>query len=209
MNISPSQNGPKENARAYNFRSLNRDQVYLMPPSLNEWLPQNDLAWFVIEAVSQMNREPFYRKYREDGRGNAAYDPAMMVCLLVYSDCMGERSSRRIERLCERDGAYRVITANQVPDHCPIARFRQANEQELVSLFTQVLQLCAEAGLLRVGVVALDGTKIQANASLEANRSYARIEEEVRRWLKEAQAVDKEEARPDGEQRRGDELPSE
>jgi len=194
---------------AYNLRSVNRDQMYLMPPSLNEWLPEDDLAWFVIDAVSQMDLEPFYRKYRADGRGNAAYDPAMMVCLLVYGYCMGERSSRRIEQLCKRDVGYRVITGNQMPDHCTIARFRQANEQELVGLFTQVLQLCAAAGLLKVGVVALDGTKIQANASLEANRTYARIEEAVREWLTEAQAVDAEEDRLYGEKRRGDELPPE
>jgi transposase len=88
---------------AYNLRSVNPDQMYLMPLSLKEWLPDGDLAWFVLEAVSQMNLQPFYRKYREDGRGNAAYDPFMMVSLLLYSYCLWERSSRRIERLCERD----------------------------------------------------------------------------------------------------------
>jgi len=194
---------------AYNFRMVHRDQMYLMPPSLKEWLPEDDLAWFVMDAVSQMDLEKFYRRYREDGRGNAAYDPSMMVSLLLYSYCMGERSSRRIERLCERDVAYRVIAANQVPDHATIARFRQTHEQELGELFTQVLKLCAKAGLVKVGLVALDGTKIKANAALAANRTHTSIEEEVRKWLKEAQATDEEEDRLYGPDRRGDELPPE
>lgn len=194
---------------AYNFRLLDRDQMYLMPPSLREWLPEDDLAWFVMDAVNEMDLEKFYRKYREDGRGSAAYDPSMMVSLLLYSYCMGERSSRRIERLCERDVAYRVIAANQAPDHATIARFRQAFEQELGELFSQALRLCTKAGLVKVGLVALDGTKIKANAALAANRTYASIEEEVRRWLKEAQATDEEEDRLFGPDRRGDELPPE
>ncbi len=193
----------------FNFRIVDRDQMYLMPPSLQEWLPEDDLAWFVMDAVSQMDLEKFYRRYREDGRGNAAYEPSMMVSLLLYSYCMGERSSRRIERLCRRDVAYRVIAANQVPDHATVARFRQEFEQELAELFPQVLKLCAEAGLVKVGLVALDGTKIKANAALAANRTYTSIEEEVRRWLKEAQATDEEEDRLYGPDRRGDELPPE
>jgi transposase len=194
---------------AYNFRILDREQMYLMPPSLREWLPEDDLAWLVMDAVRQMDLKKFHSRYREDGRGNAAYDPSMMVSLLLYSYCMGERSSRRIERLCERDVAYRVIAANQVPDHTTVARFRQAYEQELGELFTQVLKLCAEAGLVKVGLVALDGTKLKANAALAANRTHTSIEEEVQKWLKEAQATDEEEDRLHGPDRRGDELPPE
>ena len=143
------------------------------------------MAWFLLEAVAQMELDEFYRMYRADGWGNAAYEPSMMVSLLLYAYCVGERSSRRIERLCERDIAFRLITGNQAPDHSTIARFRQGYEEALAALFTQVLRLCAEAGLMKAGVVALDGTKIKANASLAANRTYAWLEEEVRRMLSE------------------------
>lgn len=191
----------------HNFRPLDRDQNYLFPPSLKDWLPEGDLAWFIIDAVSQMDLEAFYAGYRADGWGNAAYEPSMMVSLLLYAYCLGERSSRRVERLCERDISFRVITANQVPDHSTIARFRKDNEEALAALFTEVLRLCAEAGLVKVGVVALDGTRMKANASLEANRTYGSIEEEVRQILEEAQARDSEEDRIYGSDRRGDELP--
>jgi len=194
---------------ACNFLPLNRDQMYLMPPSLREWLPDKDLAWFILDAVAEMDLKPFYKKYRTDGCGHPAFEPAMMVSLLLYSYCLGERSSRRIEHLCERDIAYRVIAANQVPDHTTIARFRQQHQEALAGLFTKVLRLCSEAGLVRVGVVALDGTKMKANAALDANRTYASIEEEVEKWLKEAQAVDEGEDRLYGPDRRGDELPVE
>ena len=191
----------------YNFLRLNRDQDYLMPPSMRDWLPWGDLVWFVLDAVSQMDLRPFYVRYRNDGWGRAAYEPSMMVTLLLYAYCLGVRSSRQIERLCERDIGFRVITGNQVPDHSTIARFRQANREELAALFTQVLRLCAEAGLVKVGVVALDGTKVKANASLDANRTYASIEEEVKRMLAEAAARDAEEDEIYGAGQRGDELP--
>ena len=191
----------------HNFLPLNRDQNYLMPPSLREWLPAGDLVWFLVDAVSQMDLSPFYAKYRKDGWGRAAYEPSMMVCLLLYAYCLGIRSSRQIERLCERDIGFRIITGNQVPDHTTIARFRQANEVELAELFTQALRLCAEAGLVKVGVVALDGTKMKANASLAANRTYTSIEEEVKRGLAEAAVRDAEEDEIYGADQRGDELP--
>ena len=192
---------------SYNFRPLQRDQMYLMPPALQDWLPENDLSWFILDAVSQMDLEEFYQKYRPDGWGNAAFEPTMMVGLLLYAFCLGERSSRRIEWLCERDIGFRIVTANQIPDHTTIARFRQQHEEELNGLFTQVLLLCAQAGLVKVGVVALDGTKMKANASLSANRTYASIEEEVKRMLAEAQKTDEEEDQRYGPGCRGDELP--
>ena len=193
----------------YTFRRLDREQQYLMPPSMRDWLPAGDLVWFLLEAVAQMELDEFYRMYRADGWGNAAYEPSMMVSLLLYAYCVGERSSRRIERLCERDIAFRLITGNQAPDHSTIARFRQGYEEALAALFTQVLRLCAEAGLVKAGVVALDGTKIKANAALAANRTYAWLEEEVRRMLSEAEAKDAEEDELYGPGRRGDELPEE
>jgi transposase len=192
---------------SFNFLPLNREQDHLMPPSLRDWLPEGDLSWFVLDAVSQMDLTPFYAKYRADGWGHAAYEPSMMVCLLLYAYCLGVRSSRQIERLCERDIGFRVITANQAPDHSTIARFRQANEEALTALFTQALRLCAEAGLVKVGTMALDGTKMKANASLAANRKYASIEAEVKRMLEEAAAKDAEEDELYGPDRRGDELP--
>lgn len=191
----------------YNFIPVERDQDLLLPPSLREWLPERDLAWFIIDAVSQLNLEPFYAKYRNDGWGNASYDPKMMVCLMLYAYCLGVRSSRQIEQRCERDIAFRVITANQKPDHSTIARFRQKNEKELSALFTEILRLCAEAGLVKVGLVALDGTKVKANASLGANRTYAWLEKTVKKMLEEAAIKDAEEDQLYGLDKRGDELP--
>lgn len=192
---------------AYNFLPCDRDQSYLMPPSLADWLPEDHLAWFVLDAVDQMDLSPSHRRYREDGWGAAAFEPRMMLALLLYAYCIGERSSRRIERRCTEDVAFRVICANQVPDHTTIARFRQHHGQAMASCFTEVLKLCRAAGLLKVGVVALDGTKVEANASITANRSLARIEEEVAGMLAEAARVDAEEDRLFGPDRRGDELP--
>jgi transposase len=157
---------------AFNFLPCDRDQPYLLPPSLTDWLPEDHLAFFLLDAVKEMDLHSFYVGYREDGWGAPAFEPAMMVSLLLYAYCIGERSSRRIERRCQEDIAFRVITANSAPDHSTIARFRQANEQALSACFTEVLRLCAAAGLVRVGVVALDGTKVEANASLYANRAW-------------------------------------
>jgi transposase len=191
----------------YNFLPCDRDQLFLMPPALQDWLPEGDLAWFILDAVAQMNLTKIERTYRADGWGQAAYKPAMMVALLLYAYCLGERSSRRIERLCQRDVAFRVLAANQRPDHTTIARFRQTHETELATLFTQVLRLCAEAGLVKVGIVALDGTKIKADAALAANRTVETIAAEVTRMLTEAQATDAAEDRQYGPEQRGDELP--
>jgi len=194
---------------AYNLIECNRKQVYLMPPSLDDWLPEGDLAWFILEAVGQMDLKPFYARYRSDGWGRAAFAPEMMVSLLLYSYCVGERSSRQIERLCERDVAFRVIAANHTPDHATIARFRQRNAKALERLFIETLRLCAEAGLVKAGLVALDGTKIKANAALSANRTHRHLEEEVRKMLAEGEAKDVEEDALYGKDKRGDELPEE
>src|SRR3954470_5939841 len=132
-----------------NFLAWDRKQE-LLPPSLREWLPEDHLAWFVIDAGAQMNLAAFYTAYRADGHGRAAHDPAVMVALLLYSYALGERSSRRIERRCVEDVATRVICANQSPDLTTIARFRQRHERALAELFGEVLALCAEAGLVAV-----------------------------------------------------------
>jgi transposase len=190
---------------AQNFIGCDREQELLLPPSLREWLPEGHLAWFVIDAVAQFDLGAFYAGYRADGHGRAAHDPAMMVALLLYAYAIGERSSRRIERRCMEDVATRVICANQAPDHTTIARFRQRHETALAELFGGVLALCAEAGLAQVGVIAVDGTKVHANASQHANHDYERLAREI---LEEADAVDAAEDDRFGDAR-GDELPPE
>src|SRR5215216_6512656 len=150
---------------AQNFLGCDRDQPLLLPPDLRDWLDEDHLAWFVIEAIEELDLEPFYAAYRPDGHGRAAHDPKMMLTLLVYAYCVGVRSSRGIERRCREDVAFRVVCANQVPDHATIARFRVRHQQALAELFGQVLGLCAEAGLVRAGVIAVDGSKFRAAAS--------------------------------------------
>jgi transposase len=190
---------------AQNFIACDREQELLLPPSLREWLPEDHFAWFVLDAVEAMDLRAFLAAYRDDGWGRAAHDPAMMVALLLYAYSVGERSSRRIERRCLEDVAVRVITANQAPDHTTIARFRQRHEAALGALFGEVLALCAEAGIVQVEVIAVDGTKVHANASQHATRDYEQIAREI---LEEAERVDAEEDEQFGE-RRGDELPPE
>jgi transposase len=188
-----------------NFIACDREQELLLPPSLNEWLPANHLARFVLSSVEEMDLALIYASYRADGHGRPAHDPAMMVALLLYAYAMGQRSSRVIERECVEDVAYRVIAANQRPDHTTIARFRVRHETALAGLFGEVLALCAEAGLANVGVIAVDGTKVHANASRDATRDYEQIAREI---LEGAAEVDREEDERFGDAR-GDELPPE
>lgn len=193
---------------AQNFLSCDREQELLLPPSLRDWLGEDHVVWFVLDAVETMDLSGFYGAYRADGHGRAAHDPAMMAALLLYSYACGERSSRAIERRCREDVPTRVICSNRVPDHTTIARFRARHEQALAQLFTQILVLCARAGLVSVGVVALDGTAISANASREATRSHESIRQEAERMLGEAAEVDAREDELFGDAR-GDELPAE
>ena len=191
----------------YNFIRPDRDQLFLLPPALQDWLPPDDLAYFLLDAVDQFDLTPFHAAYRADGVGQAAFQPHMMVALLLYAYCLGVRSSRQIERLCERDVAFRVVAGNLRPDHATVARFRQRHGEALKGLFTDILRLCKEAGLVKVGVVALDGTKMAADAALEANRTYESIRVEVETMLREAESKDVEEDRLYGPEHRGDELP--
>src|SRR5215218_2357391 len=188
---------------APNFIECDREQGFLMPPSLRDWVPEDHLVWTILEAVEEMDLCDFYADYRPDGHGRPAYDPSMMVALLLYAYAKGNRSSRGIERECQEDVAYRVICANHVPDHSTIAEFRRRHETALAELFTSVLSLCRKAGLVRVGVVAIDGTKVHANASRTANRGYEQIAREI---LAEAAETDRREDELYGEAR-GDELP--
>jgi transposase len=188
---------------AQNFLACDRDQQMLLPADMREWLAEDHLAWFVLDAVSEMNLEPFFSNYRDDGWGRAAHDPEMMVALLLYAYSVGERSSRKIEKRVTEDIAFRVIAANQAPDHSTIARFTARHQEELAELFGEVLILCAKAGLVSVGTIALDGTRIQANAADRQNRTYEQLAREI---LEEAVNVDAAEDERFGE-RRGDELP--
>jgi transposase len=191
-----------------NFLSCDREQELLLPPSLQDWLPAGHLAWFVLDAVEAIDLTGFYAGYREDGWGRAAHDPAMMVALLLYAYAIGERTSRRIERRCHEDIAFRVICANRVPDHATIARFRARHERALADTFTDVLVLCARAGLVSVGLVAVDGSPIAGNASPAATKTYTAIREEVEAILEQAARADAADDERFGE-RRGDELPPE
>ncbi len=193
---------------AYNFVPCDRDQPFLMPPSLDEWLPKDHLARFVIAVVDTLDLSAFYARRRADGWGRAAYDPKMMVAVLIYAYATGARSSRLIERRCTEDIAFRFISANETPDHATIARFAKDHEQELADLFDQVLRLAAEVGLVRVGLVALDSTRIKANASPGANRTEDWIRKEVERIIAEARATDEEEDQRLGESS-GSDIPEE
>jgi transposase len=192
----------------YNFRVVERDQEFLMPPSVTEWLPEDHLAWFVLASVERMDLSEFHADYRADGWGRAAHDPTMMVALLLYGYCIGVRSSRQIERACHQDVAFRVVAGNQAPDHTTIARFRVRHEDALAAVFTGSLRLCAQAGMLNVGLVAVDGTKMGAPAALAANRGRAHIEAEVAKMLAEAAATDAAEDARFGADARGGEPPA-
>jgi transposase len=187
------------------FISCDRDQVMLLPPDLREWLPAGHLAHFVIDTVEELDLTAFYGAYRADGTGRPAHDPAMMVALVLYAYAKGDRSSRVIERRCVEDIAYRVIAANQAPDHSTIARFVERHQDALGGLFGQVLGVCQRAGLVRAGVLALDSTKIAANASGQANMTFEQLAREI---IAQGIATDRAEDELYGDAR-GDELPAE
>ena len=193
---------------AYNFLACDRDQPFLLPPDLRDWLPAGHLAWFVGDVVDQLDLQPFYRAHRADGHGHPAYDPKTLLGVLLYAYAIGARSSRQLERRCQEDLAFRVLAANQTPDHVTIARFRARHEQALAGFLVESLKLCAAAGLVHLGVVALDGTKVAANAADRANRTLAELQDEVAEILREAAEVDQAEDRQHGPAR-GDELPAE
>ena len=158
----------------------------LMPVDMREWLPEDDLAFVVLDAVATLDLGGFRGRYRADGHGRAAFDPEMMVALLLYGYCQGERSSRVIEKRCVRDVAYRVIAGGLYPDHATIARFRARHQTALGGLFSQVLRLLAAEGMVSLGLLSLDGTKLAGNAAQKANRALPQIE----KILAEAAAVD-------------------
>jgi transposase len=193
----------------YNFKPCDRSQMLLLPPSIDEWLPDAHLARFVVDAVKQFDLSDFLSAYRGDGVGQASFHPAPVIALLLYWYCKGERSSRKIESYCQDDVASRFIMANAQPDHSMFCRFRVRHEQALEKIFIQVLQLCRNAGLVKLGSVSLDGTKIIASAALDANRTLDALHTEVQKMLAEAKSVDAQEDALRGPEKHGDELPPE
>ena len=170
-----------------------RDQLYLLPPAMRDWLPESHLVWFVLDVVNAIDRAAFHARHVRSGPGRPAYHPDQMLGLLIYAYANGVRSSRQIQRLCSSDVAYRVICADRRPDHATIARFRADHQEAFKEVFVDVLRLCARAGLASLGTVAIDGTKIEANAAMSANRQAETIRAEVERILKEAEATDAKE----------------
>jgi transposase len=190
---------------AINLRETDRDQLLLLPPSIVDWLPDDHLAYFVLDVVAELDLGAFYAEYREDGRGGAAYDPGLVLSVLLYAYCVGEHSSRRIERRLVEDVAFRVLGANQQLDHATLARFRRRHTEAIAELFGQVLGLCVREGLVEHRVISIDGTKIEANASAWSNRTRRQLAEEI---LAEAERRDAAEDERFGAAR-GDELPRE
>jgi transposase len=182
-------------AMAHNFLRAERDQPFLLPPDLRDWLPADHLAWFVLDVVDQLDLAPFYGAHRADGHGHPAYDPKLLLGVLLYAYCVGVRSSQQVERRCIEDLAFRVLAANQAPDHVTIARFRVRDQQALAGFLVASLKLCAAAGLVRVGTVALDGTKVAGNAAAKANRTHEKLEAEVAEILRQAAEADQQEDR--------------
>lgn len=177
----------------------------MLPPDMREWLPEDHLVWFVIELVDELDLSAF-RTRSSDPRGRRRYDPVVVVTVLIYAYCVGERSSRQIERRCREDVAFRIAAADLAPDHTTISRFVKDHAEAFDALFVQVLRLAAEAGMAKLGSVVIDGTKVGADASPLAAMTADRIEAEVRRITDEARRVDAEEDDRYGD-RRGDELP--
>lgn len=197
------------------FRPYDPDQLFLLPPSLKEWLPADHLVHFIADLVVDLDLDEILASYGGPARGTVPYDPRLLTAVLIYGYCVGVFSSRRLARKLEEDVAFRVLAANQRPDFRTISDFRKAHLRELSGLFVQVLRMCQKAGLVKLGKVALDGTKIKANASKHKAMSYERMNKEEARLKQEVDALlrqaEKEDEGEDAEygDRRGDELPAE
>jgi len=198
------------------YRPWNPDQQWLLPPSVHDWLPQDDLVYFILDTVNELDLGAITAKYEQEERGYPPYNPRMMVGLLFYAYCRGIFSSRKIMQACEERLTFRVIVGDEIPNWRTISDFRKLHLKELEQLFVQVLQLCQKAGLVKLGHIALDGTKVKANASRHKAMSYGRmkqeeerLKEEIRQLLSKAEAVDQQEDKECGADHRGDELPEE
>lgn len=196
---------------AFNFLPYDQDQLFLLPPSLQEWVPEGSLARFISSTVDALEArgklEGFYQAYRADGWGGAAYHPRMLVKVLLYGYALGVRSSRKIAEALERDVAFRYLAGNQQPDFRTISDFRKQHLNALEALFTTVLEVCAEAGLVKLGAVALDGRKVAGNAAVDRSLRKAELEKMAKRLLEAAAKEDAGEDDLFGREQRGDELP--
>jgi len=198
------------------YRPWNPNQQYLLPPSVQDWLPENDLVYFILDTVNELDISAITQKYEQEKRGYPPYHPRMMVALLFYAYCRGIFSSRKIMQACEERLTFRVIVGDDAPDFRTISDFRKLHIKELADLFIGVLQLCQKAGLVKLGHIALDSTKVKANASRHKAMSYGRmkqeekrLKEEIDQLLNRAAATDEQEDKQYGADRRGDELPEE
>ena len=198
------------------YRPWNPDQQYLLPPSVQDWLPGNNLVYFLLDTVNELDISAITEKYEQTKRGFPPFHPRMIVALLLYSYCRGIFSSRKIMQACQERLTFRVIAGDDIPNWRTISDFRKLHIKELQQLFVQVLQLCQEAGLVKLGHIALDGTKIKANASRHKAMSYGRmlkeeasLKEEIKQLLEKSEAIDRQEDDKYGPDRRGDELPEE
>lgn len=192
---------------AHFFRQPDRRQRFLLPVDMMDWLPEDDIVHLIVDAVGLMDLSAFEKTYKVGHAGQPPFAPAVLLALLIYAYSHGIRSSRAIERLCRRDAGYRFIVGEDVPDHTVIARFRRRHAERMKSVFLHVLELCREAGLIRLGLVALDGTKVKANAALDANRTASTIAEQISRMLAEAEATDAQEDRQFGAEAVGPPMP--
>ena len=192
---------------AREFKAVDRDQPMLLPPDLRDWLPEDHLARLVLEVVEQLDLTAIEASFARGGVGREAFDPRLLTGLLIYGYCQGVRSSRQIERACVTDVAFRVIAAQQRPDHTTLARFRQRHAAALAELFGQVLSICGRAGLGRVGIVAIDGTKIAGQASPRKNYTEKTLRKLAAGIIEDAAAIDDAEDAEFGPDRSGDELP--
>ena len=195
------------------YRRYDPEQQLLLPAALQEWLPEDHLTYFICDVVDQLDLSAITARYEGEERGGPPYHPRMMVKVLLYGYCTGVSSSRRIARRLHEDIAFRVLAANNTPDFRTISDFRRDHLAALAELFHRVLQLCREAGLVKLGHVALDSTKVRANASKQKAMSYGRMKEKeeqlapaVAELLRRAEEVDEEEDRRYGQDKRGDEL---
>lgn len=198
----------------FRFKSYCPDQILLLPPDMKQWLPEGDLAYFIMDVVAELDLSAIYEYYSRSRSGQPPYNPRMMTSLILYAYCVGLPSSRKIEAATYTQIPFRVITADQHPDHDTLAGFRKTHLKALAALFVDVLQLCQKAGLVKLGHIALDGTKVKANASKHKAMSYdrmdktlAQLEAEVGQLLEEARTVDEQEDARYGKGKRLEELP--
>ena len=196
------------------YRTYQPNQEYLLPPNIHDWLPENHLAYFISETVDNLDLSEIFKYYEQSDRGNPPYHPTMMTKVIFYAYCVGTPSSRKIDKALEEEVPFRVLGAGNFPDFRTISEFRRIYLEPLSRLFVQVLELCETAGMVKLGVVALDGTKMKANASMDKNHKHKKLTEEeehleklVKEMFEQAENIDDEEDRIYGPTNRGDELP--